>query len=317
MYTQSLIKTITPIKPKIIKRMNRYNKWEYGYNKEYDIIVISKTGKIGEIIEIQNLVIALPEKPKEVVNTENRWVASEYPKELHNIKTVFDWETYPDNFKNKWYGYIDEEFTKRDEGGLGSIIIKLQLILLVLITCTCSGPRLMLGGQTIGKQIEFSSYFGKPVKLIVDPMECVILKIDDRDLALWLQGRPLTKLQVLQTHGLEYYQNLERMQKRCLQIKWFQYQLITRSFLNQYKTEWTAPRQNWHIESRRQSLPVNQSRQRRPERNSRGSIQPSTGRIPGTTRTTERSSGSSSTMNQGNGKDRTISSITGGSRKQR
>jgi len=116
MYTQSLTKTITPIKPKIIKRMNRYNKWEYGYNKEYDIIVISKTGKIGEIIEIQNLVIALPEKPKEVVNTENRWVASEYPKELSNIKTVFDWETYPDNFKNKWYGYIDEEFTKRDEG---------------------------------------------------------------------------------------------------------------------------------------------------------------------------------------------------------
>ena len=116
MYTQYLIKTITPIKPKIIKRMNRYNKWEYGYNKEYDIIVISKTGKIGEIIEIQNLVIALPEKPKEVVNTENRWVASEYPKELSNIKTVFDWETYPDNFKNKWYGYIDEEFTKRDEG---------------------------------------------------------------------------------------------------------------------------------------------------------------------------------------------------------
>ncbi len=29
--------------------MNRYNKWEYGYNKEYDIVVISKTGKIGEI----------------------------------------------------------------------------------------------------------------------------------------------------------------------------------------------------------------------------------------------------------------------------
>jgi len=116
MYTQSLTKTITPIKPKIIKRMNRYNKWEYGYNKEYDIIVISKTGKIGEIIEIQNLVIALPEKPKEVVNTENRWVASEYPKELSNIKTVFDWETYPDNFKNKWYGYIDEEFTKRRRG---------------------------------------------------------------------------------------------------------------------------------------------------------------------------------------------------------
>jgi hypothetical protein len=116
MYTQSLVKTITPIKPNIIKRMNRYNKWEYGYNKEYDIIVISKSGKIGEIIEIQNLAIALPEKPKEIVNNDNKWVASEYPKELNNIKTVFDWETYPDNFKNKWYSYIDNEFIKRDEG---------------------------------------------------------------------------------------------------------------------------------------------------------------------------------------------------------
>ena len=54
--------------------------------------------------------------PKDVINTENKWVASEYPKDLSRIKTVFDWETYPDNFKNKWYGYIDDEFTKRDEG---------------------------------------------------------------------------------------------------------------------------------------------------------------------------------------------------------
>jgi len=115
-YKQTLVKTIDPIKKKIIDKNNRYNKWEYGYNKEYDIVVISKTGKIGEIIEVQNLKIALPLAPKNIVNTESRWVASEYPKDLSRIKTVFDWETYPDNFKNKWYGYIDNEFTKRDEG---------------------------------------------------------------------------------------------------------------------------------------------------------------------------------------------------------
>ena len=116
MYEQTLVKTVDPIKKKIINKNNRYGKWEYGYNKEHDIVVISKTGKIGEILEIQNLRIALPPAPKDVINTENKWVASEYPKDLSRIKTVFDWETYPDNFKNKWYGYIDDEFTKRDEG---------------------------------------------------------------------------------------------------------------------------------------------------------------------------------------------------------
>ena len=64
---------------KIIKRLNRYNKWQYGYNKEHDIIVISKTGKIGEIYEIQNLRIALPkeEKPHEFEN--KTWTKTEYP----------------------------------------------------------------------------------------------------------------------------------------------------------------------------------------------------------------------------------------------
>ena len=62
MYTQTLVKVLPDyIKPKILARNNRYKKWKYGYNKEYDFIVISKTGKIGEVYEIQNLKIALPE----------------------------------------------------------------------------------------------------------------------------------------------------------------------------------------------------------------------------------------------------------------
>ena len=53
MYEQSLYKILpNHIKPKVINNKNRYNKWDYGYNKEFDMIVISKTGKIGEIYEI-------------------------------------------------------------------------------------------------------------------------------------------------------------------------------------------------------------------------------------------------------------------------
>ena len=116
MYEQYLVKTITPIKPNVIKRMNRYNKWDYGYNKEYNIIVISKDGKIGEIIEIQNLCIALPEQPKDISKKTDRWTPAEYPKELNQIKSIFDWESYPETFKSNWYEYIDKEFTKREEG---------------------------------------------------------------------------------------------------------------------------------------------------------------------------------------------------------
>ena len=61
MYTQTLYKILHDhVKPKVLKRMNRYKKWEYGYNEDHDMIVISKTGQIGDIYEIQNLKIALP-----------------------------------------------------------------------------------------------------------------------------------------------------------------------------------------------------------------------------------------------------------------
>ena len=48
MYKQTLYKIIDHIKPHVIKRLNKSKKWDYGYNKEHDVIVISKTGQIGE-----------------------------------------------------------------------------------------------------------------------------------------------------------------------------------------------------------------------------------------------------------------------------
>jgi hypothetical protein len=116
MYEQYLIKTVTPVKANKIKRLNRLKKWEYGYDKEHDIVVISKDGTIGEIIEVQNLCIALPAVPKDIDNKNDRWEAEEYPKELNSVKTIFDWESYPESFKNKWYAYIDREFTRREQG---------------------------------------------------------------------------------------------------------------------------------------------------------------------------------------------------------
>ena len=117
MYKQTLYKILEDhIKPHTIAKMNKAKKWEYGYNEDYDIVVISKTGEIGEIYEIQNLKIALP-KAKDVAKFKsNKWQYTEYPKELKKIKSVFDWEEYPIDFKEKWYDYIDNEFTRREQG---------------------------------------------------------------------------------------------------------------------------------------------------------------------------------------------------------
>ena len=120
-YEQTLWKEIKDVvNPKILAKNNRFKKWEYGYNSDYDFIVISKTGKIGQIIEIQNLRIALPaanepfKRSKE--KAEQYWEKAEYPKELSKIKSRFDWEEYPAEFKEKWYDYIDEEFKRREQG---------------------------------------------------------------------------------------------------------------------------------------------------------------------------------------------------------
>jgi len=121
MYKQNLYHIVEDhIKSNVLSRMNRLKKWEYGYNKEHDIVVISKTGQIGEIYSIQNLLIALPlaedvykcSKKKE----EQRWKVLEYPSELNKIKTVYDWNERPVEFKEKWYEYINKEFVRREEG---------------------------------------------------------------------------------------------------------------------------------------------------------------------------------------------------------
>ena len=120
MYKQTLYKVIEPIKPQVIKRLNRHKKWEYGYNKEYDIVVISKTGKIGEVYEIQNLRIALPAVDdiykRSDKKSEQYWEVFPHRPELKKIKTIFDWKAYPETFKQNLHEYIDNEFKRREEG---------------------------------------------------------------------------------------------------------------------------------------------------------------------------------------------------------
>jgi hypothetical protein len=116
MYEQSLYSVITPIRENTISRLNKSKKWEYGYNKEHDVVVISKTGQIGEIYNIQNLKIALPKAPSKIEKSINKWELTEYPKELKAISSIFDWKELPADFQEKYIEYIEDEFKRREEG---------------------------------------------------------------------------------------------------------------------------------------------------------------------------------------------------------
>ncbi len=116
-YEKTLVKILPEyIKPKVLKRNNKYKKWKYGYDKEHDVIVISNTGEIGDVYEIQNLKIALPKQNNIHTFNNDKWNRLQYPKDLDKIKSVFEWNQKPEYFKELWYDYIDSEFYKREQG---------------------------------------------------------------------------------------------------------------------------------------------------------------------------------------------------------
>ena len=103
------------------KRKNKKKEWKYGYNIDHDIVIISKEGTLGDVVEIQNLKIGLPLQPKKVYarskkKNEQYWEPKEQPNELKKIKTIFQWNEYPNTFKETWIEYIDEEFERRENG---------------------------------------------------------------------------------------------------------------------------------------------------------------------------------------------------------
>ena len=105
----------------VLSTKNKSKTWQYGYNEKYDFVVISKSGQIQDVININGLKIALPKPPAKVYKRskskiEQYWKATEVHKELKRIQSIFQWHEAPIQFKNKWVDYIEEEFDKRDEG---------------------------------------------------------------------------------------------------------------------------------------------------------------------------------------------------------
>lgn len=91
---------------------NKKKLWEYGYNKEFDIIVISKDGTIGDVYCMEGLKIALPRVPNDkslIINSdlpkkEQKWAREPLPQGLR------------EDTKEKYEDYIVSQYQRRENG---------------------------------------------------------------------------------------------------------------------------------------------------------------------------------------------------------
>jgi hypothetical protein len=122
MYTQTLYNVISDhLDDKKVKKNNKLKKYKYGYDKDLDCVIISKDGTLGEIYEIQGLKVGLPQIPESVDGEKLKkdkqvFTRRERPESLSKIKTLYDFKQYQDDIKEKYYDYINGEFTRRDNG---------------------------------------------------------------------------------------------------------------------------------------------------------------------------------------------------------
>ena len=102
-----------------IKKKNKHKKFEYGHNKELDIVIISKDGTLGEIYEIQGLKIGLP-LASNVDRKHNRWIRKPSPEIIKKIQSTEHYKKLRPEMDPKVVdeldSYSDQEWDRREDG---------------------------------------------------------------------------------------------------------------------------------------------------------------------------------------------------------
>ena len=118
----SIYRVVEDYIPKsVLSNKNKAKSWAYGYDQTYDLVIISKDGTLGEVVEIQNLKIGLPLAPKNCFKRHDKkekqyWERKELPKELAKIQSIFQWNEMTKEFKSRWVDFIENEFDHREFG---------------------------------------------------------------------------------------------------------------------------------------------------------------------------------------------------------
>lgn len=111
----------------VIEDGNKNKSWAYGYNKEYNIVVISKDGTIGDIFLINDLYIAIPKKPEDklirghdLLPIHQKWRRYAVPKDLSDFDAIYgetklsysEEQSIIDDLETKHKGFIQNDIYK-------------------------------------------------------------------------------------------------------------------------------------------------------------------------------------------------------------
>jgi hypothetical protein len=122
MYKQTLYTVHSDhLADKKVKHTNKHKNFKYGYNEDLDCVIISKDGTLGNIYNIQGLKVGLPKTPDKIDGEDLKKVDQVFkvankPESLSKLKTIYDFQNVSEDIKEKYYGYIDNEFNRRDAG---------------------------------------------------------------------------------------------------------------------------------------------------------------------------------------------------------
>ena len=93
---------------------NKLKSWKYGYHEEYDVIIISKDGTLGDIYYVNGIYIGLPETPKDrkkILNWDKTSINQKF-KHIPLPDGLNDKTQYQEQYKE----YITEEISRRKNG---------------------------------------------------------------------------------------------------------------------------------------------------------------------------------------------------------
>lgn len=100
----------------VLSKRNKEKSWAYGYDEEWDLVVISKDGTVGEVYHINGVFIGLPLAPDHVDYEHNKWHPEPVPQTLQKIKSTFEWQKKDSDFKARYVDYIESQFDRREYG---------------------------------------------------------------------------------------------------------------------------------------------------------------------------------------------------------
>lgn len=91
--------------------------------EDQEVVSICPDSTSGEILVIDGLPIQLPKQPpkskilfNDLPKSQQMWERPEMPQELRKVASMEDWMAMPENFRNKYTPYIQQEYERRRNG---------------------------------------------------------------------------------------------------------------------------------------------------------------------------------------------------------